>query len=178
MKRILWVTFGLIGICAAFLLWRSFSKQNTVSQTRQIFSQAFEAEITLHSGDAVLTASVGRDANGNIVLTVKEPALLAGTVIRRKGDTLTVSYGNMEFPLELQNMPATSAIEPLFSLLSGAFDSLGAEVTEKDGCYILSGESEHGPFTVTLDSKDRSVLRVDLPSIEFSCDFSKFLSLH
>ena len=177
MKRILWAAVGLVGVCAVFLLWRGFSRQNTVSQARRIFSNAFEAEITLHSGDAVLTASVGRDADGAVMLTVKEPALLSGMVIRQKDGALTVSYGNMEFPLELQNMPASSAIGPLFSLLSGALDPLGTEIKEENGQYILSGESEHGPFSVTLDRTDGGVLRVDLPSIGFVCDFSKFQTL-
>ena len=175
MKRMLWAVIGLAGICGVFLLWRGLSRQNTVSQAKQFFSQAYEAEITLHSGDTALTAVVGRDADGDVTLTVKEPSLLSGMVIRRKGSGLTISYGNMEFPLELQEMPASSAVGPLFSLLSGAFDSADATFSETDGRYVLSGESEYGAYTVTLDQSSGAVLQVDFPSLGFTCDFSRFV---
>ena len=51
-------------------------------------------------------------------------------VIRREDNALIASYGNMTLPLELGGLPATSAIEPLFSMLSGAADMLGATVRE------------------------------------------------
>ena len=175
MKRILLVGIIFVGLCGGFLLWRSFERSNTVAQTQRLFSNAFEADITLRSGEASLTATVGRDADGNITLTVKEPSLLSGMVIRQKGSALTVSYSNLEVPLELQQLPASSAIGPLFRLLSGALDELGAEVKEEADRWILQGESENGPYTVSLDRASGRVLQVEFPLLGFTCDFSNFI---
>lgn len=59
------------------------------------FAGAFEAEVTIKGGDAAMTAVLGRDENGAVTLTVKEPSPLAGVVLKQKDGQMTASYGNM-----------------------------------------------------------------------------------
>lgn len=165
-----------VAIIAGILLWRAYTAKQAVTQTRDIFSGAFEAEVTIKSGETSLTAVLGRDETGSITLTVKDPSPLAGVALKQQGGQLTASYGNMEVPLNLQGFPSESAVKPLFSLLSGAADMIGANVKEEDGQLVLSGTCDAGPYTVTLDRESGMILRVDFPDVGFTCDFDRFLS--
>ncbi len=162
-------------IIGGVFLWKACTAKQAVRQTQEIFAGAFEAEVTIKGGDAALTAVLGRDENGAVTLTVKEPSPLAGVVLKQKDGQMTASYGNMEMPLSLQGLPAGSAIKPLFSMLSGAAEIIGANVKQKDGKIILSGSCDAGPYTVTLNQKDGTVLQVDFPDAGFTCDFDRFL---
>lgn len=162
-------------IIGGIFLWKACAAKQAVRQTQEIFAGAFEAEVTIKGGDATLTAVLGRDENGAVTLTVKEPSPLAGVVLKQKEGQLTASYGNMEMPLTLQGLPAGSAIKPLFSMLSGAAEMIGANVKEEDGKLVLSGSCDTGSYTVTLNQKDGTVLQVDFPDAGFTCDFDRFL---
>lgn len=168
------VVLAAVVVCGIFL-WKACAAKRAALQTQEIFSSAFEAEVTIKSGDASLTAVLGRDESGGVTLTVKEPSPLAGVVLKQNGDQLIASYGNMEVPLTLQGLPAGSAIKPLFSMLSGAAEMIGASVKQEDGKLVLSGSCDAGPYTVTLDQKNGTVLQVDFPDAGFTCDFDRFL---
>lgn len=162
-------------IIGGIFLWKACAAKQAVRQTQEIFAGAFEAEVTIKGGDTTLTAVLGRDENGAVTLTVKDPSPLAGVVLKQKDGQLTASYGNMEMPLTLQGLPAGSAIKPLFSMLTGAAEMIGANVKEEDGKLILSGSCDAGSYTVTLNQKDGTVLQVDFPDAGFTCDFDRFL---
>lgn len=161
-------------LCGGLILWRAMSAKQSVKKTQELFSGAFDAQITIKSGEAALTAALGRDKDGEVTLTVKEPSPLAGVVLKQKGGQIIASYGNMEVPLKLQGLPAGSAVEPLFSMLSGAAEMIGASVQEKNGRLILSGDCSGGAYTVTLDKKSGTVLQVNFPQAGFTCDFERF----
>ena len=162
-------------IIGGILLWKACTAKQALRQTQEIFAGAFEAEVTIKGGDAAMTAVLGRDENGAVTLTVKEPSPLAGVVLKQKDGQMTASYGNMEVPLSLQGLPAGSAIQPLFSMLSGAAEMIGANVKEEGGRLVLSGSCDAGPYTITLNQKDGTVLQVDFPDAGFTCDFDRFL---
>lgn len=164
-----------VAIISGIFLWKACMAKRAVKQTQEIFAGAFEAEVTIKGGDATLTAVLGRDENGAVTLTVKEPSPLAGIVLKQKDGRMTASYGNMEVPLTLQGLPAGSAITPLFSMLSGAAEMIGANVKEEDEKLILSGNCDAGPYTVILNQKDGTVLQVNFPDAGFTCDFDRFL---
>lgn len=52
---------------------------------------------------------------------------------------------------------------------------IGANVKEENGRLVLSGSCDAGPYTVTLNQKDGTVLQVDFPDAGFTCDFDRFL---
>ena len=60
-------------------------------------------------------------------------------------------------------------------MLSGAAEMIGANVKEEGGRLVLSGSCDAGPYTVTLNQKDGTVLQVDFPDAGFTCDFDRFL---
>lgn len=170
----IWLAAAGLVIGAAFL-FRGCQKNGIKQQTSEVFHEPFQADATIRGESLSLNAKVGSSGTGEVTLTVCEPSPLAGMKFLLKDETVTVTYGNMSFPLDLSGVPQSAVMKLLLSMLSGGVSIGDAEVTRKDDVTTLKGTCDAGDYTISFDEKEQKVLCVDFPQIGFRCDFSSFI---
>ncbi len=171
---ILWIAAAGV-VIAASLWFRGCQQTQVKQQTQEVFHEPFQANATIEGESLSLNAKIGSSGKGEVSLEVCEPSPLAGMTFLLKDEAVTVSYGNMSFPVDLSGVPQSAVMKPLLSMLAGGISVGDAEVTRKDGVTTLKGTCDAGEYTISFDETEQKVLCVDFPQIGFRCDFSSFV---
>ena len=136
-------------------------KENLVQELQQPFSTA--------------TADLNRTAQNTFTLHLTEPAALKDLSFQYNGEDITASYHGMSVSISDDSLVAKTLAGVLFRSLSSATEGTGVDISSKDGILLVKGENEDGRFSMQIDPKHSSILNLEVPSLDLSCEFSDFL---
>lgn len=162
------------------LAWFFFHDRTQVPETKkenlvQELQQPFSATATIKLNQITATADLNRTAQNTFTLHLTEPAALKDLSFQYNGEDITASYHGMSVSISDDSLVAKTLAGVLFRSLSSATEGTGVDISSKDGILLVKGENEDGRFSMQIDPKHSSILNLEVPSLDLSCEFSDFL---
>ena len=150
----------------------SESEQQSVTDSLQ---QPFSATATIRLEQMTAVADINRTAENTFTFQLVEPQALKDLSFQYNGSDITASYHGMSVTIGDDSMIAKALAGILFRSINEATKGSGVEISEADGILTLKGEGDGGNFTMQIDPKKNTILDLQVPSLDLSCEFSDFL---
>lgn len=168
----------VILVIFGILMFVSCNKKEPGSVPQSVsenLSQPFDAKATIKMKDLVLNADINRTSLGKATVTVNEPKTLAGMNFTYDGKDIVVSYHGLSVKLDENSKLVSSLLSIIVSSIDKAASKSGVDVAIEGEQLVVSGESDSGKFKIILDKKDRSIVSVNVPELDFECKFDDFI---
>lgn len=181
-NRTFWIC--LAGILLLFLILMFWGCQRkgdvgggkaSPEQISASISRPFDAKATIRLKDLVLTADINKTNADAITISVDEPKTLSGMKFVYDGKDITVSYMGLSIKLDEQSKLVSSVASAIVKALDQAASPSGIDVQMQDGALLVSGKSEDGAFSITLDKSNGSLAELQLPELDLTCRFDDFI---
>lgn len=171
--------FAVVGVILfALTLWFSPSQPDP-SSNRPIShtDQPFSAKANIQLGDTRIVADINKTAPDALTLQIEEPASLKGLMCYYDGTDISLRYKNMQVKLTDDTLLSRVAAAAIVSAVNATSDDTGISIQNQDGKTILQGNFEQGAFTLEIDPKSGSLMKLSVPNLELECEFSDFAFL-
>lgn len=172
---------AIIGVLLAFvalMCWGcSRSKSNAVPQkdVASVVAQPFDAKATIKLKDLKMTADINKTAAGQMTIKVNEPKTLEGMAFTYDGTDIRVIYKGLTVRLDENSKLVSSVASVIVNSIDAASSPSGVDVSLDNGALVVSGESDSGRFSITLDKEAGSLASIQVPELDFECRFDDFL---
>lgn len=149
------------------------SKSKTVPKNiYNSFTKPFDAQATIKMKDLVLQADVNKTSEKELTMIVKSPESLKDMKFAYDGNDIKVSFKGLNVTLDENSKLVQNVLNIIVKTINSSANSSGIDVDMKDGALIVSGDSEVGKFKTVLDKKNGSIVSINVPSLDFECNFS------
>ena len=142
-------------------------------KTTEPRTEHFSCRADIQYKDLAITADLGRTERGTLRLAVTAPETLEGLTMTLDGETVTVAFGSVSFPITAETLPVSGLGRGLLDALDAiaAMDvSPAAGKTEA----TLSGSGQNGTFTLTIDPATGALRSLSIPSLPLTATFTDF----
>lgn len=167
------VTIGLVAVVLLLNLLGGRSKAGEMVSTN--IHRGFDAQATIMVEDVVMLCDINKTVLGDMTISVIEPDTLNGLTIAYNGDDITTSYKGMSFTMDDSSVVATSIGKIILSAINKASSPSGVEVKMLDSSIVIDGETDQGRFSITLDKNNGNIVSLNVPNLDFICNFDEFL---
>ncbi len=147
------------------------------SETTTELNHNFSAKADIKFGDLTATADINRTAPDAFTAVLNSPAALKGMTFTYQGETIRVSYKGLSVDLNEDGFAARAMTSAVVKALDSAAKDTGASVKVKGNTVEIAGKNDNGEFTLTLDKKTGSALKLKIPSLDLECKFGDFTFL-
>ncbi len=138
------------------------------------YSTGFVCSADIQYGSITASANITKNATGLYNIELVEPALLSGMTFGFEQDNITVSYLGMTIDLPNELIPTKDAA----SIIVGIFDEISAPggmlASVGESTLKVEGGGDIGDFSVEINPDDLSILKVELPNLDFSATIHNF----
>lgn len=132
----------------------------------------FSSDVHIRLGELEAEGSIVRAAKGCCTLRFSQPGLADGLTVSTADGKTTVSYGGMTFDVPEQYQNYLSAFTALVDALDASCDPQQLTATTQKGRTVLSGNSDSGPFTLTV-YEDGTPSSLTIDHLDMQVDFIK-----
>ncbi|MEG2429919.1 MAG: hypothetical protein RSA79_06505 [Oscillospiraceae bacterium] len=151
-----------------------FTKNKSKSVPKNIsnsFTKAFNAQATIKMKDLVLQADVNKTSANELTMVIKSPATLKDMKFAYDGNNILVTFKGLSVNLDENSKLVQNALNIIVKTINSASSSSGINVGMEEGVLTVSGDSEVGKFKTVLDKKNGSIVSINVPSLDFECNF-------
>jgi len=122
------------------------------------------------------SANIGLNRLGNGVwdITFSKPDNLNGLAVSYENDKANVSYKGLSFSVAREDIPAEALVVALTKILDNAAIGKDISYTKKDGETTAKGKIDNIDYSLTFDKKTGCVLKLELPKMDLSVNFSDY----
>ncbi len=138
------------------------------------YSSGFVCSADITYASLSTKVNITKNAVGLYNIEVVEPDVLSGMSFGFEHDNITVKYLGMTIDLPEELIPTTSAasvIVEIFDILSSK-DELSAYA--KENTLDVKGKGSLGEFSVEVNPDDLTILKIELPTADFSATIYDF----
>lgn len=135
----------------------------------------FDAKATIKMKDLIMEADVNKTDIGVATFKIKEPKSLKGMEFQYNGNDVTVSYRGLSVKLDENSKLASSIAGIIVSSIDKAASPSGVDVDIDGKALVIKGESEAGRFKILLDKNTGSIVSLNVPELDFECNFDDFM---
>lgn len=146
-------------------------KNAAQKQATAILKKSFDAKATIKMKDLTLEADVNRTTNGTATIKVKEPKTLADMQFEYDGKDIKIGYKGIFVKLNENSKLVSSLVSIMVNSIDKAASDSGIDVRVNGKQLIVSGDSDSGKFSITLDKEKGSIATITLPELDFECNF-------
>lgn len=169
-----------IGILAVFAVLFCFGcqpkqKQSFNKEAAVTLKKPFDAKATIKMRDLVLTADINKTAVGVATIKINEPKSLKDMKFEYDGKDIKIGYKGLAVRLDENSKLVSSLVAIIVNSIDKAASDSGVDVRVDGKVLIVSGESESGKFSITIDRESGSIATINLPELDFECHFNDFL---
>ena len=168
---------GIVAVFGVLFFLVSPSKDNYESNEEvvEILEKPFDAKATIKMQDLVLVADVNKSAVGCATIKILEPSALKDMNFEYDGNEIKISYKGLSVKLDDDSKLVSSLVAIMVNSIDKAASESGVDVAIDGKALKLSGESESGKFAITIDRENGSIASINLPELDFECNFNDFL---
>ncbi len=166
------VIFVVIGTIIITGSWKGSPPPEQISNQ---LSQPFSATANIKMKNMVMVADINKTSPQTFTFAIKQPATLKGLAFQYNGTDLNVSYKGMSVNIADDSLLAKGIAAMVIKAVNAASEETGVTMQEKDGALWIHGTNQDGDFNLKLDKQNRSLLSLDMPSLDLNCEFSNFL---
>ncbi len=110
----------------------------------QPVTAGFRCDVRAEYGDMSLKGQLERGTDGVLSVELAEPPTLSGMRVSWDGETMTLTLGGMQVPVNADRVPQGALVRSLLSALAAA--PADGEVTDEG--VVASGEADGRAYTV------------------------------
>lgn len=134
-------------------------------------SRPFDAVADIKMGGISATADFNKTEEGVYSFSFTEPAALKGMVITMDAEKIGLSYLGLSLEADSEDVLDSAAAKAIVAAINKAAQPNGITVGTEGSSVTVSGETESGDFTLTLDPKNQSLLTLSIPNLDLECHF-------
>lgn len=167
------VTILLILILAVTFI--GLSKRKVEKSPEKIVSNLanpFTASATIDMDGLVMEGDINKTESGECTISIKEPKTLEGMKFAYDGEDITVSYKGLSIALDEDSKLVSSAGNIIVNAINKASSKEGVDITLDEKTIIVDGNCESGDFQIKMDKETGSMMSLNLPELDFECEFS------
>lgn len=171
---IIWAVAIVLVFCGIFFAINTkkpISSSTAQKQATAILKKSFDVKATIKMKDLTLVADVNRTKEGTATIKVKEPKTLADMQFEFDGKDIKIGYKGLFVKLNEDSKLVSSLISIMVNSIDKAASESGIDVRVNGKELIVSGDSESGRFSITLDKEKGSIATINLPELDFECNF-------
>lgn len=159
------------------IIWFPSKKEEELPPTvvEDYLTQPFTAKATIRLQDMTLETDINRTSPQKFTMKVTEPENLEGLQFTYDGETVGVSFKGMNLDVSDDSLAAKMMAKVLFYTINSASGESGVTVTQIEEGISIKGENEQGDFEILLNKENGSIIKFNMPNLEFECSFTDFL---
>lgn len=171
---------SIIAIVAVFgLLFFLTSKPKTNKalnkQVTTSLKTPFDAKAKIKMKDLVLVADINKTDVGCATIKIAEPKSLKDMNFSYDGEDITIAYKGLSVKLDEKSKLVSSLVSIIVNSIDKAASDSGIDVKINGNALTVCGENESGKFNITIDKENGSIASINLPELDFECNFDNFL---
>lgn len=178
-KTVLFLIVGLLLLAGClFLVFWGINRNPAPPESEPLehsLDRPFTATATIRLDGTTLVADLNRSAENAFTLQIDEPQALQGLTFQYDGSSITASYHGMEVTIGDDSLIAQALAGILFRSIQEATAGSNVEISQEDGALTVQGSGEDGEFSLRIDPQRHTLLSLEVPSLDLSCEFSDFL---
>lgn len=178
-KTVLFLIVGLLLLAGClFLVFWGINRNPAPPESEHLehsLDRPFTATATIRLDGTTLVADLNRSAENAFTLQIDEPQALQGLTFQYDGSNITASYHGMEVTIGDDSLIAQALAGILFRSIQEATAGSNVEISQEDGALTVQGSGEDGEFSLRIDPQRHTLLSLEVPSLDLSCEFSDFL---
>lgn len=147
---------------------------SAAKEVSESIGKGFDAKATIKMGEIKATADINRTKEGTCTFVIAEPKSMEGMTFAFDQDTVTLSYLGLNLTLDQDSMLTSAMSKAVISAINKAAEPNGIQVTAEGKALTVTGDTDSGSFTLTLDRESRSMLTLKIPALELECNFDPF----
>lgn len=134
-------------------------------------SRPFDAVADIQMGGISATADLNKTEDGVFSFTFHEPAALNGMVVTMDDEKIGLSYLGLHIEADSEDVLDSAVTKSIVAAVNKAAQPNGITIGTEGSAITVSGETEAGEFTLTLDQKNQSLLTLSIPNLDLECHF-------
>lgn len=156
----------------AFLLFGCSHKETGFLEYQ---SKSFNAEAVLEISSKEYSVSIRREENGDTALTFLSPSEISGASVKKTGDKLWFSVGDVSIPLKSTSNITAQALK-LFELSKNELTYSNAALLNGVKVNVAEFECDFGKVTLYLSTDTELPVMIEsvIKGTELSLSFSEF----
>ena len=168
---------GVIIILIIIFIFSIFTKKDDTGKLDnsenvvESIKHPFDAQATINVQGITLTADVNKTDYQKCTIVVNEPKSLGGMRFQYDGNKMNVTYKGMS--VDINDKVAGSVAKILVDTIDTVSPEL--DLVLEDGLLVVSSENEMGEFNITLDEENGNIVSINVPNLDFECNFDDFI---
>jgi hypothetical protein len=136
-------------------------------------SKGFSCNAQLSLDGKAYAFAFSKNAQGQCDLTFTKPAELSTLGFELGSDGLKIKYNGIEAAIDPSTIPQSAVFSAVLGVFNAASGQSGVQTSLKGQDIRVTGTSQAGPFTLTLDH-NLAPKELDMPSLKLKATFSNF----
>ena len=132
----------------------------------------FEAAADIQMGGVAATVDLNRTEDEVFSFVFHEPKALDGMTVTMDDENIGLSYLGLHIEADSEDVLNSAVTKAIVAAINQAAEPEGITVGVEGSAVTVSGETDAGEFTLTLDQKNQSLLTLSIPNLDLECRFS------
>lgn len=137
----------------------------------ETLQKPFQAAADIRMGGIEASADLNKSEDGVFSFVFQKPATISGMTVTMDRETIGLSYLGLHVEADSEEVLNSAVTKAIVAAINRAAQPEGVSVSVEGTAITVSGETETGDFSLTLDQRNQSLLTLSIPSLDLECSF-------